>query len=200
MQNGYVTSDRDNCNDCDSLSTLNVHCNNIFRVERPEIKIKISGYVFDNDTDDPIPNASISVKDVRGSMEPIMLTADETGYYEKELLVNEEYFFKASKRKYFADATIKTTLGIVESTELEYDFFLNKIPTGEIEIKGIEYDFDAATLRESSKKELDKLVVFLELNASLNIEIRSHTDERGRDAYNLDLSERRAQCCGLFSR
>lgn len=193
MQNGYVTSDRDNCNDCDSLSTLNVHCNNIFRVERPEIKIKISGYVFDNDTDDPIPNASISVKDVRGSMEPIMLTADETGYYEKELLVNEEYFFKASKRKYFADATIKTTLGIVESTELEYDFFLNKIPTGEIEIKGIEYDFDAATLRESSKKELDKLVEFLELNASLNIEIRSHTDERGRDAYNLDLSERRAQ-------
>ena len=193
MQNGYVTSDRDNCGECDTLNTLNVHCNNIFRVERPEIKITISGYVFDNDTDEPIPNASINVKDVRGNLDIITLTADENGYYEKELFVNEEYFFKASKRKYFADATIKTTLGIVESTDLEYDFFLNKIPTGEIEIKGIEYDFDAASLRESSKKELDKLVEFLELNASLNIEIRSHTDERGRDAYNLDLSKRRAQ-------
>ena len=193
MQTGYLTTDRDNCGECDSANTLNVHCNSIYSVSRPKIVITLSGYVFDNDTDEIIPNATLDIKDVRGERDPITLKADENGYYEKELLVNEEYFFKASKKKYFADAAVTSTLGIVESTSLEQDFFLTLIPTGEIEIKGIEYDFDAATLRESSKKELDKLIEFLDLNANLKIQIRSHTDERGRDEYNLKLSERRAQ-------
>ena len=193
MQTGFFTSDRDNCGDCDSLNTLNAHCNSIYSVERPLIEITISGYVFDFDTDEIIPNASISFKDVRGELETVILKSDESGYYERTLKVNEEYFLKSSKKKYFADAAVKNTLGIVESKNITQDFYLTKIPTGEIEIKGIEYDFDAATLREQSKKELDKLVEFLNLNANLKVEIRSHTDERGRDEYNLKLSERRAQ-------
>lgn len=193
MQEGYFSSDRDNCGECDSLRTLNMHCLSIYRIERPSIEITISGYVYDFDTDEIIPNASVTFKDVRGELEPVVLKSDEEGYYERTLRVNEEYFIKSTKKKYFADAGIKNTLGIVESTNLMQDFFLTRIPTGEIEIKGIEYDFDAATLREKSKTELDKLVEFLELNSNLKIEIRSHTDERGRDAYNLDLSKRRAQ-------
>ncbi|MDX1653406.1 MAG: OmpA family protein [Brumimicrobium sp.] len=193
MQTGYLTSDRDNCGECDSLNTLNTFCNSIYLVERPLIEITISGYVFDFDTNEPIADAAITFKDVRGEMEDITLTSDESGYYERTLRVNQEYFIKASKKKYFADATVKNTLGIVESTNLQHDFYLTKIPTGEIEIKGIEYDFNAATLREQSKKELDKLVDFLNLNANLKVQIRSHTDERGSDSYNMDLSRRRAQ-------
>ncbi len=193
MQTGYMTSDRDNCGDCDSSNTLNVHCNSIYRVERPEIVVSISGYVYDFDTDEPIPGAAVILKDVRGQFEDIMLKADDNGYYESDLLVNEEYFMKASKKKYFVDAGIENTLGLVETTAMQHDFFLTLIPIGEIEIKGIEYDFDAATLRPQSKVELDKLVNFLNLNASLKIEIRSHTDERGSDIYNQKLSQRRAQ-------
>lgn len=193
MQTGYMTSDRDNCGDCDSSNTLNVHCNSIYRVERPQVLVSISGYVFDNDTDEPIPGATVTIKDVRGLMEDIVLKADDIGFYSSKLAVNEEYFTKASKKKYFADAGIENTLGIVETTNLDHDFYLTLIPTGEIEIKGIEYDFDAATLRPQSKVELDKLVNFLNLNASLKIEIRSHTDERGSDTYNQKLSQRRAQ-------
>ena len=40
---------------------------------------------------------------------------------------------------------------------------------------------------------LDSLIVFLELNSNISIEIRSHTDQRGNDDYNLSLSERRAK-------
>jgi outer membrane protein OmpA-like peptidoglycan-associated protein len=193
MQSGFFTSDRDNCGDCDSLNTLNAHCNSIYSVERPLIEITISGYIFNFETDEAIPDASISFKDVRGELETITLQANESGYYERTLKVNQEYFLKASKKKYFADAAVQNTLGIVESKNIMQDFYLTNIPTGEIEIKGIEYDFDASTLREQSKLELDKLVEFLNLNANLKVEIRSHTDERGRDSYNLDLSERRAQ-------
>jgi outer membrane protein OmpA-like peptidoglycan-associated protein len=155
--------------------------------------VSISGYVYDNDTDEPIPGATVTLKDVRGEMEAILLKADDNGFYSSKLEVNEEYFTKATKKKYFADAGIENTLGIVETINIEHDFFLTLIPTGEIEIKGIEYDFDAATLRPQSKVELDKLINFLNLNASLKIEIRSHTDERGLDMYNQKLSQRRAQ-------
>ena len=60
-------------------------------------------------------------------------------------------------------------------------------------IEGIEYDFNKATLRPASKIILDNVVKFLELNDDIVIEIRAHTDQRGSDAYNLDLSARRAK-------
>ncbi len=75
------------------------------------------------------------------------------------------------------------------------DFNLNKIPSGDIEIEGIEYDFDKATLRPKSKEILDKIVDLLKLNDNISIELSSHTDARGNDAYNMKLSAARAQSC-----
>jgi outer membrane protein OmpA-like peptidoglycan-associated protein len=42
---------------------------------------------------------------------------------------------------------------------------------------------------------LDKIYDFLVLNNNLVVEINSHTDARGSDVYNLDLSRRRAKSC-----
>ena len=75
------------------------------------------------------------------------------------------------------------------------DFYLRPIPKDEIEIDGIEYDFNSAVLRPSSKEILDELYEFLILNDNLVIEINSHTDARGTDSYNLSLSKRRAKSC-----
>jgi len=59
-----------------------------------------------------------------------------------------EYFFKAQKNKYFADAASYATKGKTETThKTEFDFFLNMIPGGDVVIEGIEYDLDKSTLR-----------------------------------------------------
>ncbi|MFI5204496.1 MAG: OmpA family protein, partial [Flavobacteriales bacterium] len=108
---------------------------------------------------------------------------------------DQEWFMKAQKVKFFADAASIKTVGITESTDLTQDFFLRQIPPTEIEIPGIEYDFDKATLRPKSKEILDKLYDFLVLNDNLVVEIKSHTDCRGGDAYNMRLSQSRAQSC-----
>jgi outer membrane protein OmpA-like peptidoglycan-associated protein len=42
---------------------------------------------------------------------------------------------------------------------------------------------------------LDKIVDLLTLNDNLSIELSSHTDSRGNDAYNMKLSQARAQSC-----
>jgi peptidoglycan-associated lipoprotein len=62
-----------------------------------------------------------------------------------------------------------------------------------IVIPNIYYDYDKATLRPESKVILDSVLSFFKDNKDLVIEIGSHTDSRGSDAYNLKLSQARAQ-------
>lgn len=192
---GFVTSDRVKCTDCDSTAFVQGYCNQIYEITMPDLTFSISGYVFDNETMEPIANSLITLKDIKGGWAPIFIMTDDQGFYERELEQGWDIFMKAQKSGYFGDAATASTSGLTVSTALEQDFFLNKQPPSdqELVIEGIEYDFDKATLRPKSKEVLDKLVEFLELNDNLTIEIQAHTDARGNDAYNLDLSNRRAQ-------
>lgn len=193
LQFGYLTSNREACSSCDSVYSLNVHCNKLYQFKRPEIKFAISGYVYDKKTNAPIPNAKIEFKDVSYEWAHFEIFADENGYYEHELIPELELFMRASQIDFFADKAIITTIGEIESKSFTQNFYLERIPKTEITIEGIEYDFDSANLRPESELILNNLIEFLQLNDNLVIEIRSHTDQRGGDAYNLNLSERRAQ-------
>lgn len=193
LKYGFLTSNRSDCSECDSLYSLCAHCYKIYDIEQPEMEFKISGYVYDFATNEVIPNATIAFKDVSYQWEHFELQADENGYYEHELIPNLQLFMRASMIDYFADKAVVFTEGETESRAYRQDFYLEKIPKGEITIEGIEYDFNSANLRPESKKILDNLIEFLELNNNLKIEIRSHTDERGSDSYNEKLSQARAQ-------
>ena len=59
-------------------------------------------------------------------------------------------------------------------------------------IENIYYDYDKANIRHDAAIELDKVVELLVENPGIIIELGSHTDSRGSDAYNLNLSQRRA--------
>lgn len=60
-------------------------------------------------------------------------------------------------------------------------------------IDNIYYDYDKSHIRTDAARELDKLVSFLKENPILLVELGSHTDSRGKDDYNMDLSQKRAQ-------
>lgn len=60
-------------------------------------------------------------------------------------------------------------------------------------VENIFYDFDKASLRPESKAALDELAGMLRDNPNITIEMGSHTDRKGTDAYNDDLSLRRAK-------
>ncbi len=55
------------------------------------------------------------------------------------------------------------------------------------------FDYDDASIRPEAALELDKLISILKDNPQLNINIVSHTDERGSQAYNMELSQKRAE-------
>ena len=62
-----------------------------------------------------------------------------------------------------------------------------------IKVENIYYDLAKWNIRDDAAKELDKLVTMLQDNPTIEIELSSHTDSRGSDVYNLDLSEKRAK-------
>ncbi len=55
------------------------------------------------------------------------------------------------------------------------------------------FGFDKSNLSEDAKMNLDKLVVVLNSYSETDIEIQGHTDSKGSEAYNQDLSVQRAR-------
>ncbi len=60
-------------------------------------------------------------------------------------------------------------------------------------LEGVHFDNNQATLRPEAAAILDKVAVSLKDWGDVNIEVAGHTDSRAEDAYNLDLSQRRAE-------
>ena len=62
-----------------------------------------------------------------------------------------------------------------------------------IDLKGVNFDFDKATLRPDAVAILAEATEILKRYPDLRVEVAGHTDSKGTDAYNQKLSERRAQ-------
>lgn len=60
-------------------------------------------------------------------------------------------------------------------------------------LRGVNFEFDRATLREESIPILEAAVTVLKNNPELLVAIDGHTDSRGSDAYNENLSRARAE-------
>lgn len=187
---GFLSSDRQECKTCDGGA-----CYKIYSVEKKPNIFQVQGSIYDVETNRPLPGVLLTFKDIHGDTQPFTLITDSLGSF--TIPVNEglELYVKAQKNSYFGDANTLSTLELTESKSFEKNFFLSKIPKGDVIIPGIEYESDKATLKPESEKVLDNLADFLNLNNNLKVEISSHTDERGNDAYNLKLSEDRAKVC-----
>ncbi len=79
------------------------------------------------------------------------------------------------------------------------DIPLRRIQFGEkVILKNIFFNFASAKLLDESKAELRQLVQFLRDNPDVKIRITGHTDNVGKQAYNLDLSQDRARAVANY--
>ena len=60
-------------------------------------------------------------------------------------------------------------------------------------IENILFEFNKADLLEQSKQTLDKVILAMKSNLKFDIELSAHSDSKGSDAYNLKLSQQRAE-------
>lgn len=155
-----------------------------------EIRMKNRCWVYEwalNDKETGMPVVGARVKlSKEGSQEGITLIGKE-GVYLLPLECGEVYDLHIEKNGYF-NKTLKVTSEEIPEPEFE------QIIVGKaIRVDNIYYDLAKADIRSDAAVELDKLVELLNENPSIEIELSSHTDSRGSDPYNLDLSQRRAE-------
>ncbi|MEM9837413.1 MAG: OmpA family protein [Bacteroidota bacterium] len=144
----------------------------------------------------PIVNATVTIK--VGGQERTVNTNEE-GVLSLILGKDADYAFLAEEEGYLSKTSKFTSKGLSKDPnmpEKRYDLEieLDKIfKNQEIVLENIYYDFNESFIRDDAKPSLNKLVEILQINDKLVIEMGSHTDCRGRQNYNQDLSQRRAQ-------
>jgi peptidoglycan-associated lipoprotein len=128
-----------------------------------------------------------------------ILTTSEEGFFTIDISPGQDYQFLASFPGYLSNTGLFSTQGMTStagqpSRRFELEIVLDRIYTDkEIRLENIYYDFDRWEIRADARPALDRLAQLLTINPSVRIQLGSHTDCRGNDKYNQDLSQRRAQ-------
>ncbi len=162
-----------------------------FVLKANERAVMLTGILYNAETLEPI-TGTILMDHPAGNGKEMIIRTNGEGYFEKELNIEGWYMLTGTAEGYMnANDSIHN-----DRSELlvQRDLYLDPIKIGAtVRLDNIFFDFDKTTLKPESYGELNKVLNFLESNPSVNIEIAGHTDNRGSDEYNINLSQGRAQ-------
>lgn len=174
---GYFCSNRSGGMGSDDIYKVNIE-------KIPQGKYELELVVMDKKTMEPVKGARITFAGVLNVLQGLI--------FKRELERNQSYAVKTNIDGYMNDSkTISTEgrpFGVIRDT-----LWVEKVEVGmKFVMENIYYDFDKWNILPSAAVELDKLVKVMKDNPSWKVELGSHTDCRGSDAYNLVLSQKRS--------
>jgi len=130
------------------------------------------------------------------------LTMTSGNRFDFGLNFERSYTLIANHPDFFPDTTTFTTVGVADSKTFEERFFLKPRPkepefdtlytNKPIVMENILYDFDDDRITTSAEIDLTLIYEIMTQYPDMKVELGSHTDSRGEDNYNKDLSQRRA--------
>lgn len=191
---GFVTSNRDG----------GVGGDDIYRIK--EIKPlqtaceqTLAGVVTDSNTKKAIEGVQIVLYDDNYKNLRSMMTDADGKFNFGVVDCSQKYYLQLSKKNYHVEEIPATTGDQSGETFLPIvlEESIQRVGLGDdlakvFKINPIYFDFNKADIRMDAEIELSKILDFLLANPGVKIEIRSHTDSRLSDAYNFNLSKRRA--------
>ena len=161
-------------------------------VEMMKYDYAAEGVVYNGETKEPLAGSSVVLVDA-DDKEIGRVVTDASGKYQFPLMKDSDYRLKVEKEGFFKQSARITTKGKT-NTIIHTDFNLFPLKVDQVvRLDNIYYDLAKWNIRPDAAVELDKLVQTLNDNPSVKIELSSHTDCRGKDAYNMSLSEKRAK-------
>lgn len=178
-EKGFFSSNRDDARGYD----------HIYSFEYLPPVIRVEGAVM-NHEEETIPGATVQVVGSDGGKQ--QLNTDSEGAYRFEADAGVEYLLLANAKGFLNRKSTLPAIPVAMDTLLRVDFEM--IPFDEaVVLENIFYDFDSASLRPESEVELEKLVDLMNEFPEVLVELSAHTDRKGSDEYNEDLSRRRAE-------
>ncbi len=158
----------------------------------------IRGTVRDRISNEVLVGATVKVID-ENNQDVISAITDGDGKYELSCDCNQGNFVRALTQGYIP---AEEFLGPSDGKPREIDFYLERetITAGYgddlaklLQLSTIYFDFDRFKVRRDAEIEIQKVIAAMDKYPSLRIKANSHTDSRGPDAYNLWLSQKRAE-------
>lgn len=184
----YYASDRS-----DSKGGLDIYSFELREDVRPYKTLWVKGQVFDKKTTKGLPSA-VELIDLATKQTISKVQTDESGNYLITLPIGKDYAFNVNRKGYlFYSDNFFMSKNSPDST------YKKNIPLQPIEanasivLNNIFFDVNKYELKPESQVELDKVVQLLRDNPTIKIEISGHTDNVGKPADNLKLSNTRAR-------
>jgi len=160
---------------------------------RPAKTLWVSGQVFDKKTIKGLPS-EVELTDLATRQIISKVQTDENGKYLITLPVGKNYVFNVNRKGYlFYSDNFMLESNSPDST------YQKDIPLQPIEVNAtlvlnnIFFDVNKFDLKPESQIELDKIVQLMNDNPTVKVEISGHTDNMGKPADNLILSDKRAK-------
>ena len=172
------------------------------REENILTKYLVEGVVKDKNSDKLLPGATVTLLDDRGNTLQEVVTSTNADYLFK-LEPNKKYTVKATLNAYIpqeiefstdaqGDISHDILLSLESFADVEERVKQDELGTVMVKLDKIFFDFDKSNIKDEAAQKLDVLVDLMKKYPSMEIEVSAHTDARGRDDYNLNLSQRRA--------
>lgn len=181
-----------------------------FEIFKPVFNI--NGLVSTKKSMLPLGGAKVTVTNITDGTEEVLYT-DENGEFKYPLLPGKNYRVKIDEDGHFSQTKEISTIGKTNSQDFSSIFEMEELIVsdpntvenggdpgeqkgtqgdGTYVVPNIYWDYNKWFIREDAKPFLDDLVKRFKDNPNLKVELRSHCDCRGSDAFNDDLSQKRA--------
>lgn len=178
-EEGFFSSNRTDARGWDHL----------YRFRLPTVAVYMQGFVVDKE-DEMILSSTIRIVGNDGTI--IRTQPKNDGSYRVKLDYGRDYVMQATAPNFLSASHQFTTPDRNRDTVYVHDFILT--PTRRpVVVDNIFYEFDSAELLPQSTVALDSLVGMMNEHPYIRIELGAHTDRKGSDVYNEQLSLKRAR-------
>jgi outer membrane protein OmpA-like peptidoglycan-associated protein/tetratricopeptide (TPR) repeat protein len=198
----YVIREKDNQG---YVSSNRTGFDRIYRFAREEnilTKYQVEGIVQDKNSKELLAGSLVTLFNEAGNVVQDSIVGDDA-YYIFKIEPNKKYKVRGTRKAYIPqDVEFSTDSKgkIQHNIHLSLESFadaeekVKKDEEGEVkvELDKIFFDFDKSNIREDAAVTLNVLVDLMKKYPTMEVEVSAHTDARGPDQYNLELSKRRA--------
>ncbi|MGK0495446.1 MAG: outer membrane protein OmpA-like peptidoglycan-associated protein, partial [Maribacter sp.] len=159
--------------------------------------LDVEGFVTDGVNQQPLDSVQVKLFNQKTNTLVAQTITDQKGYYRFPINRKTTYMFEAvrkthpHKNVYFNTSNTPTSQKLIrQDIVLEPVLDLKLLAN----LKKIYFDFNSSDIRPDAALELDKVIrVMTQKYKDMTIKLEAHTDPVGSDAYNDELSQRRAK-------
>lgn len=151
--------------------------------------------VFDDISKKPLVNTKVDFVN-KETGEVTSFTTDKNGQIKNKLLRNSDYEIVSKHKDYKDYVGAVSTVSKAKAIELPVPMKVMELTAYlKLNMSNVRYTYNKWDITPQFEGELDKIVDYLNKYKNVKIQLRSYTDSRGDDDYNMMLSEKRANSC-----